>query len=1062
MTSKEDIDAAVVAQPMGQIFSSSSSNGIHITQTMLSLSPLFALSAVLATSGNGCPAEDSAWDVMDSSANGGSTPLAHDFVRVISSCLGRLRYGKYLDVILKSEESALSTAAYVAADRTHELCDLTLRIAADESDSSPDTFSPFLREVLSSQLSVLAFILGCRFAPELTARNDESQWRRRDALYDSVQETYRSRRIALLSTCGSGFDDSLPADARIATWKCLSNTALRSTVSEMAQITSRKSAAGARQERSKMDDSLGLEGDETIDDGSATKNPLIWLLRSAFADESASFRFSAAKEIGRTLLSNSSSLLYALFSTPANWRRQGENIGMSPSGDESRHTASLEHVVIPLFLEIDRLLCRYCHVPQSQLSFTMGPSVISEMGSTMTKKDSSSTLSFQRSAIMVLSSLCQFADVESPCGLLVFEHAIARLIRLWTATENESQNSFEDLLGSVSISSLAFGEMVRLNELRSFRSVILKNSYDRFVPRLFSDILLSSAGMISGTGTAGTPGVLERENRERQFRLLLTFIGTFLVPTPTKLECGIKAATANGSYCMHCVEEFVDEVVPSVLSAFISVKDHDSLLTVIAFKLFVIGEKRKADKAAKKAAKSGTGTSGQLRDGRLGSSARAISPKTLGLDTSSRELAEQTKLQCLAPETIEHILPRILMANDSSQLLFFLEVVLQKKCSLHQMISSRHMLILKTIVVEFGRTGNLTGAEHALRTGAKARDNASLSDVAGSSGSKQGDDNTAVCLWVTSSFMYLLVNVVQLHWKTRTLLERIRALRSLKWVLKFLSPTEAPQYLPQIMATVNMAMGGECNSSELESGTWELRLLAIQALSDFVRTAIQSQYEMVGSNLATIVVSLFPVLSVDASVMNNESERSAFNEASKVAVDLLEWLTQGSNGQNLVLYFRDIPFLPPTKALDKVRDALKTHGVNFDNLHVFSQHALSVRGSLTSEGGTSNGDERNETVLTYSSSSLTALRRRLHVVRKLLSHENVSVRRVVLQHLIDLLRGNRGLFRRLVESDEGTSLNRFVTVSSGASGKCFKGIGLSSLDECILTLDPFDGTIRFV
>ena len=74
---------------------------------------------------------------------------------------------------------------------------------------------------------------------------------------------------------------------------------------------------------------------------------------------------------------------------------------------------------------------------------------------------------------------------------------------------------------------------------------------------------------------------------------------------------------------------------------------------------------------------------------------------------------------------------------------------------------------------------------------------------------------------------------------------------------------------------------------------------------------------------------------------------------------------------------------------------------------------------------------RKEAHQSYSSSAQAALRRRLHVVRKLLSHENASVRRAVLHHLIDLLRANRGLFNRLIDGEERSSLNRFVTVSLG-------------------------------
>lgn len=983
---------------------------------MLTLSPLFALSAVLqleTEERNGC----------DGSS---SNHTGRDLVMYLSSCLGMVSYGKFLDLISKGMDRSLTATAYLAVDRIHEVSDLAMRIAVNNPDSSPDAYGSILRELLLNPLSLLSFVLGHRFAPRLTAANDdESQRPRRDSLYDTLEETYRTRRVALLSTCATVADESLSSEARIEKWKCLASTCLRSSVGEMAQIRSRQNSSISRYNEAKAGASPDFNGEELIDEGNATKNPLVWLLRSAFGDESSSLRFLAARDVGLVLLGNKASLLYALFSTPSNWRRHVNGAEVSLHGCED--SAALDHVVTPLFLEVDRLLCRYCHVPQSQLSFTMGPSITSDKVSTVAGEDSTKVLSFQRSAVMALSSLCEHADVDSTCGLLVFEHAFARLIRLWTAV-TEKKDVPPVPLDCASVSSVTFAEMTRLNEIRSLRGVLLKHSSDRFVPRLFSDILLPSTGLISASGHAETPGVLERENRERQFRLLLTFIGSLLLPTPEIPACEVKTATANGSYCMHCVSDFVEEVLPFVLSAFIMVKDHDSLLLATGFNLFVMGENRKVARAMKKAGGAGS----ILKNKLLGSSPRALTSKTPGIDTSTKELAEQTKLQCLAPGTIEHILPRVLMANDRSQLLFFLEVVIQKKCSLQQMISSRDVMILKTIVLEFGKNGDLSGANHALRTAAKAKMNSTTAETPRSSGTEhQGEDDAAVCEWVTSSFMYLMVNVVQYHWKSRTVLERTRALRSLKWIIKFLSPAEAPQYLPQIMATVNMAMEGECTYG----GTWQLRLLAVQALSDFVRTAIQNQYETVGCNLATIVVSLFPILCVDAGSVVSSNEASLYQEAAKVAIDLLEWLTQAKNGQSLASYFQDIPFLPPTKSLDKVREALRSHGVNFDNLYVTqnTQYAVSVRDSLTSDGGGSvDGDDKGDLVPAYSSSSQAALRRRLHVVGKLFSHENVSVRRVVLQHLIDLLRANRGLFNRLVESEEGSSLNRFVTISAGS------------------------------
>lgn len=1010
--------------------------------TTMILSPLFLLSAAVHTADKvvslGAGIKEVSIAEYDCDGHNKLQPVGSDLPVHVASCLDKVQYWKYLEALSKTSDG-FSAASFLSINRLHELSDLTLRAARDYAETSSTDYDNIIRGILLRPHTTLAFVLGRPLAPEFLVAGNNDPRRRKDPRFDSLQENYRSSRIALLSTSAAADHENVSSDVRVAKWKCIASTCLNSTVNEMSRIRGSLEAS-----ETKCDDGMDFEISEVIEEPPSLKKAatsLIWLLRSVFADDSSSFRDAAAREVGRVLLGNKSSLLYALFSTPANWRRQDVEEGLDRFAEESIHnSAPLELVVAPLFQEIDRLLCQYCQVPQSQLSFTMGHSVMNDgsasgISSVATRKaPSRNALSHQLSAVTALSSLCQYADVESRCGLLVFEHSISRLVRFWTAVDLEhTQIAPDDASNSMSTSAIAFGEMIRLHRSCNLRRILVQKSLERFMPRLFSDILLPSTGMISGSGGAEVPGIVEREIRERQFRFLLTFIGTFLLPTQESAACSTKTSTVFGSQCLHCILDFMATVLPSVITAFVMVEDHDLLLLVTGFRLFLLGEKRKIDKAAKKAASFGAGRL-------LGSSPGSIASasKVSGVDSSRKELVEHTKLLCLSPEIIELILPRILMLPDRSQLIFFLDVVLQRKMPLQQMLASKDGIFLKGIAWEYGRIGDVGSADRALRTAAEARERASQAgqSVDSPSGNRrQAEDDSAACSWVTSRFMYLLVNVVQYRWRSRSISERARALRSLRWMIKFLSPAEAPQYLPQIMATINVVMSGDPGPSDRsQPGAWHLRLLAIQALSEFVKAAIQGQYETVGSSLATIVVSLFPVLTPDFNTAERDNERRAYEEAAKVAIDLLEWLTQGEVGKNLATYFRDVPFLPPTKALDKVREALKTLGVSFDNLLVFSstdntQHDLSVRGSLTSEGGTSNGDNKKETVPTYSLTAQTALRRRLHVLRRLFSHENVSVRRVVLQHLIDLLRANRGLLQRLIESEEGTSLDHFITVS---------------------------------
>ena len=106
------------------------------------------------------------------------------------------------------------------------------------------------------------------------------------------------------------------------------------------------------------------------------------------------------------------------------------------------------------------------------------------------------------------------------------------------------------------------------------------------------------------------------------------------------------------------------------------------------------------------------------------------------------------------------------------------------------------------------------------------------------------------------------------------------------------------------------------------------------------------------------------------------------------------------------------------------------------------------QGSVSSEGDNSNS--------ATSVQSQHALQRRLQVLSKMLRHENVSVRKVVVNHLTDLLRSNRSLFQKLTESEEAESMRFLTVVKNNASDK---GIDTDTKDTLLLrsSLDPCEG-----
>ena len=164
----------------------------------------------------------------------------------------------------------------------------------------------------------------------------------------------------------------------------------------------------------------------------------------------------------------------------------------------------------------------------------------------------------------------------------------------------------------------------------------------------------------------------------------------------------------------------------------------------------------------------------------------------------------------------------------------------------------------------------------------------------------------AASKWVSTNFLSLTVNIVQQKWRSRSTEERVRGLRCLKVMLNFLLPAEAPQFLPQMLATVNMAISGE---TENRAQTSTLRLFAVRILSQYLRLWADNPSETLGQtpksvtlgqNLTTIIVSLFPVIPSD-------STNPLDDEAGRVAVSLLEWLSSGTLGKKNGRLFQGNP-----------------------------------------------------------------------------------------------------------------------------------------------------------
>jgi len=480
----------------------------------------------------------------------------------------------------------------------------------------------------------------------------------------------------------------------------------------------------------------------------------------------------------------------------------------------------------------------------------------------------------------------------------------------------------------------------------------------------------------------------------------------------------------------------LDEYLRFVIPFMIIEKDYDSLRMATAFKLFVLlidhsYPSRKSD------------------DFVIGSSIRELNTKVFSSGKLRHDLEEQTQVLCLQPEMIEFILPRLLTGHtDQSQVKFFLDVVIQKKMSLNKIIAASDKLILKGLIRELGDPNYEEKESYqAIQVAAVVRENFaksgqehSLLQGLNESGTPViRDAQTMASIWVSSHFMYLLVNVVQQHWQDKTLEDRIRAFRSLNLMIKFLSPSDAPQFLTQIIATVGMATAYETSAglSDLEIlKVWSVRLLAAENLSAYSKLLLKENIDVISLNLATMVVPLFPFLDgLDDNVSGNLKQESKIRtKAAETACSLLEDLTSGDVGKKLAGYFKEIPFLPSSPLLDGVRKNLISYGVDFSNLVAYSssqgntQSFLSGRESLSNDGVLNESFVSNDRREEAREKMMASLRDRLRLIRPLLDHESSSVRLATLQYLLDLMSTNRAIFCSVVEKEDPSSIATVLTV----------------------------------
>ncbi len=735
-------------------------------------------------------------------------------------------------------------------------------------------------------------------------------------------------------------------------------------------------------------------------EGSPEGSSLLWIVRTPFSEPDANYRMAAARDFGSVITGNNYNLLYTIFATDEECNimdqaRYDEDFAEEESAGriERRHVA--EKVTSRLFREVDRLIQEQCAISQSHASCTLGYSDNADVSA----RSREQTSSYRLSTVAALSSLCSSSDVSSPCGVYLFEQAILRLIRLWMCTESHEDPPGDLCSSQESLSAVAFLEISRLSIASHPQQTAAMQTQlsQQFIPNVFCVILRPTPDDGLEIEASST--------RTSRCRRLKTFLEAFIIPHSKD------DVVASFQHFF----QFVNDLLPSVLAHFVIAKDYECLCLTTFFKLFLLREKRRIEK------KNHLVEIGRPLQGQEQIFANPAVKVTV------LELEEQLKLLCLTSGVIERILPSVFMRSDRDVLLFLTHDVLKDKLTLKEIVNSREKLILKDLIWEVGRDPDCVNhALRALRTAAIAR--TQESQLTRSASRVDGDDACPVSQWITPHFMYLLVNVVQYKWKTRTHLERLRALRCLRQILAFLLPAESAQYFPQVMATVNAATASEGNDKVEHVVVARTRLVAVQALFRYIELLVEKQWMAVGANLTAVVVALNPVLTESATNPNSSSEgKWCLREARRLAVQLLERLSHGAVGKRLSPYFRDIPFLLMSPELENVRLSLQANGVDFDGLvpigsedETIRDHCLQRANSGSMESGTC-GD------MPVVIQKHAALHCRLNMLFPLLTNENVSIRKAALQHLTDLVRTNRDVFHSIVENESRMSVLRFLT-----------------------------------
>lgn len=695
----------------------------------------------------------------------------------------------------------------------------------------------------------------------------------------------------------------------------------------------------------------------------------VWAILSPFVAVDPSISKDVAKGFGHILLDN-----YKIFSTlfmPEDELNSGVTIKAKAVG-----------AVQQFFREIECLLITFFGLPRDLVTIgecnsSLDDQIMNEHGLEI--------------SVCLFQSLCQAAPLDSIIGVYVFKQSLLRLTRIWVGGTSTKYTVTEYFITAFSAACDAIKGLFsergnNLNDL-FFKS-------DDFAASIFKEFFL--------------PSVKDSIPWSR-YQLLVEFIESCLLPNlPTQ------GLPANGLDVPNNLEVggFIDRVYPSVIASMIFNEDNAGLEMCAAFRMYIVDQRKTQKRAQKKSGMEfivGKHTHRKISERDL-----VAGVQISGSAVSAKSLTENMKMLCFKSDVIEYVLPRLLLHSDRSVLKFFADLC-PKNTSLSQIVQEKERTVLKTLVWELGADDPDDRADEIYTPLSAGKGNTRNNVILalkmgylikeGSASTAEVDDVTAVSNWIGPNFMHLLVNVVLYRWNARSDREKFQTVKCLKALLKFLSPADSLQFMPQIMVAISNAMGSNEASNGKES---KLQSIAVATLHDFVKILASQQLSSVSENLTSIVVILFPLF---------DKEVPQYDVAREEAVKLLEWLADLTSES-----FNEIPFLPITPDLQTVRDTLAKKGVSLDDIRLVSQQTdLEENASITNP---------------QLQSKFYA---QMNVLSDLIAnHENKTVRKVVILHMTKLIRSNRDLFSDMIEN-EGLASMQYLTVvheEGGGTGTC--------------------------